>query len=100
MGMVKTDSSVGFLLGLRLQRALGVEVRGEPKAEGESRCLPLRESHRDAKFEGNRNGDVDTCHSTSIQSHRHNKKGPRGGHLKCLKHQPPSEAHLYQLAGV
>lgn len=59
MGAVKTGSSVGFLLGLRLQRALGAEVRGHPKAEGESRCLPLRESHRDAEFEGNRSGDVD-----------------------------------------
>lgn len=77
MSVVKTGSNVGVPLGLRLWRALRAEVRGKLKAEGESCCIPLRESHRDAKFEGNRRGGVETCHGAGIQSYRHNDNGLR-----------------------
>lgn len=64
-------------LGTEAMEALRAEVRGKLKAEGESCCLPLRESHREAKFEGNRSGGVETCHGAGIQSYSHNDNGLR-----------------------
>lgn len=82
-----------------MEGVLGAEVRGKKWKLKERPAVSLLGSHRDAEFEGNGSGDVDTYHRTRMRSCGHSKHGPRIS-KRCLKHQSPSEAHLYQLAGA